>query len=216
MQVASLIQLRVRPEGALPTSSLGQQAGVTPRMGLIGWHCLPNGLLSGGMSTGDRTYQRILIDQANAEMGRQRISRRELARITGIPRTTMDRLFQLDRDMNVTQWGAIATALGFDPGVLARKATGEVVPPASEQRPSANADARTLIQWLVDHPDDDAELQARLSDSASGSLRGRAQRRVHDTIRDIRRKELENALAALPPSSHPQDRGHGAPMAGRG
>src|SRR6478609_9309174 len=109
-----------------------------------------------------RTYQRLLIDEANAEMGRQRISRRELARISGIPRTTMDRLFQCERDMNVTQWDAIATALGFDPGELARRAhrtAGEVVPPARDHdEPPAGADARALIAWLLEHPSRDEEL----------------------------------------------------------
>lgn len=58
-----------------------------------------------GSAPDKRAYQRLLIDQANAEMGRQRISRRQLMRLTGIPDATMNRIFTCERDMNVAQWG---------------------------------------------------------------------------------------------------------------
>lgn len=146
---------------------------------------------------GTRAYQQQLIDQANAEMGRQRISRRELMRRTGIPDATMNRIFNCERDMNVQQWDAIATALGFDPGELARKATGQV-----KTRPSPEADPRTLITWLLAHPEDDAELVTRLDEIAHQvDVRGARLASLQDTIRTVRREELTQALGVLPP--HP-------------
>lgn len=143
----------------------------------------------------DRSYQRLLIDQANAEMGRQRVSRRELARMIGIHRNTLDRIFTCERDMNVAQWDAIAHALGFDPGELAARASrASVTPPKGE-------DPRTIIAWLIANPSQDEELNNRLSEAdATPELRGSALVQIRETIRDVRRAELERALAALPPS----------------
>jgi hypothetical protein len=146
----------------------------------------------------DRSYQRTLIDQANAEMGRQRMSRRELARVTGIHRNTLDRLFLCERDLNVTQWDAIATALGFDPGELARKAASEA---GDRPRPPSGGDERQTILWLMAHPEDDGVLQTRLGDlrRESGST-GSALAAVEREMRLNRRTELERALAEVPPA----------------
>lgn len=103
-----------------------------------------------------RAYQRILIDQANAEMVRRRprISRRALMRMTGIPKATMDRIFTCERDMSVAQWEAIATALGFDPGELARRAresagTGDPIPAGRRAGgPPIGADPRNCPLWV--------------------------------------------------------------------
>ena len=152
-------------------------------------------------SAGTRAYQRLLIDEANAEMGRQRISRRKLSRITGIPRTTMDRLFQCERDMNVAQWEAIATALGFDPGELAGRAHGVLPPRSDNPEPPLGTDVRTTIQWLLANPTYDPELNHRLSEADHQvDLSGQQKARLLDTIKEVRREELNRALAALPPS----------------
>jgi hypothetical protein len=96
----------------------------------------------------DRSYQRTLVDQANAEMGRQRLSRRELARITGIHRNSLDRIFSCTRDLNVTQWDAIAHALGFDPGELARAAGDEAA-----RRAALNLAVLPEANRLIDESD---------------------------------------------------------------
>lgn len=156
-----------------------------------------------------RAYQRLLIDQANAEMGRRRISRRELSRITDIPRTVLDRLFQCERDMSVRQWDAIATALGFDPGELAKKARaeagGEAMPPASDsQTPPSGDDVRGLITWLLDHSDKDGVLQTRLGDlRRQTGLSSRRLKGVEAEMVNTRRRELERALAELAPGDSP-------------
>ena len=147
-----------------------------------------------------RVYQRILVDQANAEMGRRRISRRELSRISGIPRNTLDRLFTCERDMNVRQWEAIATALGFDPGELARKARADAG--GADPMGQSGSDVRALITRYLDNPDEDPRLRALLDDVAgqSGVTVAEA-KRLDAMIRGTRRAELEQALAALPPDN---------------
>jgi hypothetical protein len=99
--------------------------------------------------------------------------------------------------MNVTQWDAIAHALGFEPGGLAARATQEVTvtPPKSE-------DPRVLLTWLLANPSRDEELNRRLSDAAASlDLPSSALGQIRETIREVRRSELLNALAALPPST---------------
>jgi lambda repressor-like predicted transcriptional regulator len=146
--------------------------------------------------SGTRDYQRALIEELDAEMGRRRISRRELSRLSGIHRVTLDRIFTLQRDLNVAQWAAIAQALGIDPSELAARASASsVTPPKSD-------DPRTLIAWLLANPGQDEELNNRLSEAvSSGEFRGSALTQIQETIRDVRRNELVNALAALPPSA---------------
>lgn len=70
----------------------------------------------------DRTYQRRLIAEVDAEMGRRRMSRRELSRLTGIHRVQLDRIFLLQRDLNVAQWATICAALDVDPAAMALRA----------------------------------------------------------------------------------------------
>jgi transcriptional regulator with XRE-family HTH domain len=70
----------------------------------------------------DRGYQRLLIAAIDAEMGVRRLSRARLAKMAGIPTVSMDRYFNLGRDMNVSQLGAIADALGVTPEYLVGKA----------------------------------------------------------------------------------------------
>jgi DNA-binding Xre family transcriptional regulator len=152
--------------------------------------------MSTGTESGGRAYQRLLIDEANAEMGRQRISRRQLMQMTGIAPATMNRIFTCERDMNVAQWESIASALGFDPGELARKAHGTSV---TAQR---GEDPRTLIQFLMDHPDNDGTLQARLGELRRESgASGRTLAAVEREMVLNRRTELSRALDALPPAN---------------
>jgi hypothetical protein len=112
-----------------------------------------------------RSYQQILIDQANAEMGRQRVSRRELARITGIHRNTLDRLFLCERDLNVTQWDAIASALGFEPGALAKMAQEAAV----ARKPSTDSGVHPEAERMIDASD---QLTKRQRSAMKTTLRG--------------------------------------------
>jgi hypothetical protein len=70
----------------------------------------------------NRDYQRLLIAAIESEMGPRRISRAKLAKMVNIPTVSLDRYFNLARDMNVTQFGAIAEALGVTPEYLVMRA----------------------------------------------------------------------------------------------
>lgn len=104
---------------------------------------------------------------------------------------------------------AVADAFGMTPyqfiaEVERRQARmrGEVVPPSDHVKPSIVADVRTVIRWLLAHPEDDEELQTRLSEtSAQVDASGKRMARLLDTIRAARHAELTAALDALPPSS---------------
>jgi hypothetical protein len=104
---------------------------------------------------------------------------------------------------------AVADAFGMTPyqfiaEVERRQARmrGEVVPPSDPVKPPIGADVRTIIQWLLSHPEDDVELQTRLSDVATQvDASGKRMARLLDTIRQARRAELTAALDALPPKT---------------
>jgi hypothetical protein len=91
---------------------------------------------------------------------------------------------------------AVAVAFGLRVSeLIALAERSGVTPPKSE-------DPRTLIAWLLANPSQDEELNNRLSEAvSSGEFRGSALTQIQETIRDVRRNELVNALAALPPSA---------------
>lgn len=96
-------------------------------------------------SMATRDYQRLLIAAIDAEMGIRRLSRAKLAKIAGIPTVSMDRYFNLGRDMNVSQFGAIAEALGVTPEYLVGKAAelrGKL--PPTTGRPDQDAALRVI------------------------------------------------------------------------
>lgn len=145
--------------------------------------------------SGERDYQRALIAEIDSVMGRRRISRRELSRLSGIHRVTLDRIFTFERDMNVAQWDAMCSALGVDPGEMAARASN----PSVTAHPGE--DPRSLIAYLLNNPTQDDTLNTRLSEAESRSgLRGSQLAAHKETIRNVRRRELGDALRALPPS----------------
>ncbi len=73
-------------------------------------------------SGSERSYQRLLIAAIDAELGIRRWSRAHLAREAGMNRETAGRVFTLKRDLNVTQFGAMADALGLRPDELTARA----------------------------------------------------------------------------------------------
>jgi transcriptional regulator with XRE-family HTH domain len=154
----------------------------------------------------ERRYQRSLVAAIRAELGGRGWSRKELAERSGITEQQMERLFNLKRDMNVAQLEQIASALGVEPDDLALEArrwrgtsTGHLSPGIRQ----SGADPRTLLQHLLDNPDNDDVLVARLAESrkhlGDKSLRAK---RLADEIRQVRSEELSRALASLPPSEN--------------
>jgi transcriptional regulator with XRE-family HTH domain len=154
----------------------------------------------------DRTYQGALVAAIKAEIGGRGWSRKELAQRSGITEQTMERIFNLKRDMNVTQLEQIAGALGIEPDDLAIEArrwragtsTGRIPPGL----PRMSVDPRSLLQHLLDNPDNDDVLLTRLADARQhiGDKSSRA-KRLADEIRQLRSAELERALSDLPPAA---------------
>jgi lambda repressor-like predicted transcriptional regulator len=96
--------------------------------------------------SGDRTYQAALIAAINAEMGGLGLSRRQMLARAGLSENTMERVFRLQRDLNVTQIEAMANAMGVTPEYIAAR--------AAEWRtkgPDGNPGS---------HPDDEAVIDA--------------------------------------------------------
>ena len=64
-------------------------------------------------------------------------------------------------------------------------------------------DPRGLLRMLLDNPDMDDELRTRLADASQhvGEKTVRA-KQLAQAIRQLRREELERALANLPPSEN--------------
>lgn len=79
---------------------------------------------------------------------------------------------------------------------------GEAMPPTGDHAmPPVGGDLRSLAAWLLTHPDLDPELNNRLSDADSQSgVSGKRLAALRETIRLVRREELQRALDALPPS----------------
>jgi hypothetical protein len=113
----------------------------------------------------------------------------------------MERIFNLKRQMNVQQWGAIADALGVTMDYLAgesRRWANEPPTPA----PHVAADPRSLITQLLADPTTDAELATRLSEAAAlPGVTGARLKRLQSEIRQTRQGELRRALDALPPAA---------------
>lgn len=97
------------------------------------------------LSMVDRGYQRLLIAAIESEMGARRLSRARLAKLVGIPTVSLDRYFNLGRDMNVSQFGAIAEALGVTPEhLVARAAEFRGKLPPTTGRPDQDAALRVI------------------------------------------------------------------------
>jgi transcriptional regulator with XRE-family HTH domain len=151
----------------------------------------------------DRDYQGQLVEAIDAELGVRRWSRRRLARESGINAQTLDRVFLLQRDMNIQQLDQIATALGVTPEYLVEKAREWRGGISHVSRPAPAVvvvtDPRSLIAQLLDEPDTDGELVRRLGEAAglTGVSPARL-KRLQDEIRLVRQGELQRALDALP------------------
>jgi lambda repressor-like predicted transcriptional regulator len=158
--------------------------------------------------SGDRTYQAALIAAINAEMGGLGLSRRQMLARAGLSENTMERVFRLQRDLNVTQIEAMAEAMGVTPEHIARRASewrgrADGDDPATASVTShLSEDPRTLIRYLMDHPDNDGTLQTRLGELRRESgASSRTLAAVEHEMVNNRRTELARALDALPPAN---------------
>lgn len=136
-----------------------------------------------------------------AEAARRGWKTDELARRSGITRRTMFRLVDPDpTDRSPAKWTtdyieAVAAAFGIRVSELM----------ALAEQPGVTAhpgeDPRSLIAYLLNNPTQDDTLNTRLSEAESRSgLRGSQLAAFKETIRNVRRRELGDALRALPPS----------------
>src|SRR6478609_6046399 len=128
----------------------------------------------------DRQYQQALVAAIRSELGGRGWSRKQLAELSGITEQTMERIFNLKRDMSVRQVEQIAAALGVEPESLALEArrwragtsTGRLSTgiPASDYATWGSThlptDPRSLLRSLIDNPDMDDELTHRLEQAA--------------------------------------------------
>lgn len=125
---------------------------------------------------------------------------------TGISQEQISRFLKPSRVMLLEQTAAICKYLGLD---LSAALNGErrlVMPSSDHDEPPRGGDVRSMITWLLAHPLRDEELNARLSDAATLSgMSGRRLVNLQETIRTVRREELEHALGALPPSTERAD-----------
>jgi hypothetical protein len=71
------------------------------------------------MSKTNRAYQRALVAAIESEMGPRRISRSQLARLSGMSLGTLDKTFWLKRSMTVEELEQISVALDVTPEYLA-------------------------------------------------------------------------------------------------
>lgn len=119
----------------------------------------------------------------------------QIAVAIGVSQEQVSRFLKPSRVMTIEQMEKICEFLGLD---VAHALNGErrlIDAPKGD-------DLRTLIAFLIAHPAQDEELNTRLSEAVSRSgLRGSNLATLQETIRDVRRQELEEALRALPPSA---------------
>ena len=141
------------------------------------------------------------VDDLRARLPEGMLSRRTLFRL-------VDTEPPPDREAPVwraSYIAAVADAFGMTPYQfiieVERRQSQMTGGDAAPTAPSGG-DPRSLITWLIDNPDRDAELATRLGDvDTQVALSGRQKSALRDTVRAVRREELLSALDALPPSA---------------
>jgi transcriptional regulator with XRE-family HTH domain len=143
-----------------------------------------------------------------SERAGRRVSNKEIADKLGVHPSQVGRYLAGTKSPNLEEIRLMAEAVGADwfevmQEAHERVAGGQVVPPISDPLyPPIGADPRALIRFLLENPERDEELNTRLSDAQTRSgLTGRRLVNLQETIRTVRREELEHALGALPPSA---------------
>lgn len=153
--------------------------------------------------TRERRIAAVLGEEIRVVMARQKINGLQLSKLTGISNSTLATLLNGTAAMDVDQLARICKALGLEPGPFysyaITKADGTS---ASTALTHSGDDPRALIQRLLDNPDEDPVLAARLAE-APRHLGGNrvSPQPLAQQIRQGRREELARALASLPPST---------------
>lgn len=154
----------------------------------------------------ERRIAGILAANIRAVMGRKNVNALTLSGMAGIANSTLGNLLNATTAMDVDQLYRICRALDVDPGPFYQAAIEEAddVHPQADPRiptglPLSVVDPRSLVQFLIDNPNADDELAARLGDvSQIPGVSGNKLKRLQDQVRNTRHAELVNALAALP------------------
>jgi AcrR family transcriptional regulator len=150
-----------------------------------------------------RDFNEAVTAAVRAEQAARGWSIDEFVQRSGIAKRTLYRLVGKEPgpDREQPEWkagtiAAVAGAFGMPVSALMAAAEQRVAPVAP---PMGVSDPRTLIRFLLDHPDQDHELLTRISDAAShvGTSSVRAKRLAAE-IRSNRRDELQHALESLP------------------
>jgi len=135
------------------------------------------------------------VDDLVARLPKDSISRRTLFRLVDLEPPP-------DRDMpmwRASYIAAVAAAFGLRPSELVAEVERHQGKPAEETQPLSGVDLRSVIMRYLTNPDEDPELAHRLGEiSTRMGLRGVQAKTMSGTIRELRREELERALAALP------------------
>jgi transcriptional regulator with XRE-family HTH domain len=135
-------------------------------------------------------------------MARRGVNTLQLSRSTGISNSTLSTLLKGSSAMDVDQLARICKALDLEPGPFYSDAIAKADGPNTTAYPRLPRDPRTLLQTLIDNPDIDDELTHRLESTlrhvGDKSARGK---QLAQTVRQLRREELEQALAQLQPST---------------
>lgn len=164
------------------------------------------------MSTDEgREYQRSLVRAINAELGALGWSRSRLARESGLNPQQLDRIFNLRRDLNVTQLDRIIRALGVTPDYLtaqARRWDQRATTPVG--RPVTRL-TRAELLGLLASPSSDETLQTRLGNVGLGSGdHGKDLEALRTAIQQLRRDELLALLGDLAADERPHNHRNGA------
>lgn len=154
----------------------------------------------------DREISDKLVEELRVAAARQRVKPIDIVRASGMASSTVYSIWKGESLLDVDQLARISRVLHLNPGDLVNRVTGivdesGVMPRTGDSvRPGIGADVRTVILWLLAHPEDDEELNVRLTDiDHQVDLGRRRMDRLRSTIRNARREELEQALSALPP-----------------
>ena len=153
-----------------------------------------------GMTNQDdpgRGYTAALAATLQAERAAARMTLNELAAKADLNPKTLFRLLHAQRDINVEQLSALATAFDLRPSALLAEAERRMA------RTDSDANERTnRVGYLLQNPQQDEELVRRLGalESQMG-VSGVGVQRLAAKIRHDRKAELTEMLHALAPDT---------------
>lgn len=130
------------------------------------------------------------------------VTNRQIAAHVGVHPSQIGRYLSGEKSPTLEEIRLMAEAVGADWFDMLNEAHDRVAGSVTHIPPLRSEDPRTLIQFLIDHPEQDGELQTRLGDlrRESGSS-SRALAEVEQDMTHNRRIELARALDALPPAN---------------